>query len=90
MLALKWRAIYEDRTYDIWSTISRDGGATFSAPVRVSHATSPSAVPSRSAGMFGDDLQHLAVDEQNVHMVWADSRAGFQGVWYGRVPLSAY
>jgi len=22
-------------------------------------------------------------------MVWADSRAGFQGVWYGRVPLTA-
>jgi hypothetical protein len=90
VLALMWRAIYEDRTYDIWSSVSRDGGATFSGPVRVSHAASPGMVPSRNAGMFGDDLQHLAVDDQNVHMVWADSRAGFQGVWYGRVPLSGY
>jgi len=90
VLALMWRAIYEDRTYDIWSSISRDGGATFSAPLRVSHAVSPGSVPERNAGMFGDDIQHLDVDGQNVHLVWADSRAGFQGVWYGRVPLSAY
>jgi hypothetical protein len=90
VLALMWRAIYEDRTYDIWSSVSRDGGSIFSAPVRVSHAASPGMVPSRNAGMFGDDLQHLAVDDQNVHMVWADSRAGFQGVWYGRVALNAY
>lgn len=90
VLALMWRAIYADGTYDIWSSVSRDGGGSFSAPVRVSHAVSPGSVPARNAGMFGDDLQHLAVDDQNVHMVWADSRAGFQGVWYGRVPLTAY
>lgn len=90
VLALMWRAIYADGTYDIWSSVSRDGGGSFSAPVRVSHAVSPGMVPARNAGMFGDDLQHLAVDDQNVHMVWADSRAGFQGVWYGRVPLTAY
>jgi hypothetical protein len=89
-LALMWRAIYADGTYDIWSSLSRDGGKSFSAAVRVSHAVSPSMVPARNAGMFGDDLQNLALDDQNVHMVWADSRAGFQGVWYGRVPLSAY
>lgn len=40
--------------------------------------------------MFGDDLQHLDIDGQNLHMMRADSRAGFQGVWYGRVTLSAY
>jgi hypothetical protein len=40
--------------------------------------------------MFGDDLKNLAIDDENVHMVWADSRAGFQGVWYGRMPLSGY
>jgi hypothetical protein len=90
VLALMWRAIYEDRTYDIWSAISRDGGATFSAPLRVSHAVSPGSVPERNAGLFGDDIQHLDVDGEAVHMVWGDSRAGFQAVWYGRVPLSAY
>lgn len=89
-LALIWRAVYDDGTYDVWSSLSRDGGAKFSAPVRVSHAVSPGMVAARNAGMFGDDLQHVAVDDQNIHLVWADSRAGFQGVWYGRVPLTAY
>jgi len=90
VLALMWRAVYADGTYDIWSSLSRDGGASFSSPLRVSRAASPGTVPGRSAGMFGDDLQHLAVDNQNVHLVWADSRAGFQAVWYGRVPFAAY
>jgi hypothetical protein len=30
------------------------------------------------------------MDGTNMHMVWGDSRAGFQGVFYGRVPLSAF
>jgi hypothetical protein len=89
-LGLMWRAIYSDRTFDIWSSLSRDGGKSFSTPLRVSHAVSPSSIPGRNAGLFGDDIQHLAMDEGNVHMVWADSRAGFQAVWYGRVPISAY
>jgi hypothetical protein len=40
MLALMWRAIYADGTYDIWSSLSRDGGKSFSQSVRVSHALS--------------------------------------------------
>ena len=90
ILALMWRAVYADRTYDIWSSVSMDGGLTFTAPLRVSHSVSPGSVPGRNAGLFGDDIQHLAFDDQNVHMVWGDSRAGFQGVWYGRVPIAAY
>jgi len=90
LLALMWRAIYADGTYDIWSSLSKDGGKSFSPSLRVSHAVSPASVAARNAGLFGDDLQNLAIDGANVHMVWADSRAGFQGVWYGRVPISAY
>lgn len=89
VLGLMWRAVYADRSYDIWSSISQDGGKHFSAPLRVSHAVSPGSSP-RNAGLFGDDIQDLVIDGQNVHMVWGDSRAGFQGVWYGRVPLTAY
>jgi hypothetical protein len=90
MLGLVWRAVYADRTYDIWSSLSQDGGKSFSAPLRVSHAVSPANSPLRNAGLFGDDIQNLVMDDQNVHMVWGDSRAGFLGVWYGRVPISAY
>ena len=40
--------------------------------------------------VFGDDIQDLSMDKQTMHLAWGDSRAGFQGVWYGRVQLSAF
>jgi len=90
VLGLMWRAIYPDQSYDIWASISRDGGHSFSKSVRVSHARSPAFDPIRNAGHFGDDIQDFSMDAANMHMVWGDSRAGFQGVFYGRVPLSAF
>jgi hypothetical protein len=89
-LGLMWRAVYADRTYDIWAAISRDSGKTFSRPLRVSHARSPSFDPYRNAGLFGDDIQDLSMDRQNMHLVWGDSRSGFQAVWYGRVRLADF
>lgn len=90
VLGVMWRAIYPDQTYDIWASISRDGGHSFSKSIRVSHARSPAFDPRRNAGHFGDDIQDFSMDANNMHMVWGDSRAGFQGVFYGRVPLSAF
>ena len=90
VLALMWRAVYSDETYDIWTTLSKDGGKSFSTSLRVSHARSPRKDPVRAAGNFGDDIQDLSMDKENVHMVWGDSRAGFQAVFYGRVPFSGY
>lgn len=90
VLGVMWRAIYPDQSYDIWASISRDGGHGFTGPLRVSHARSPGLNPLRNAGRFGDDIQDFSMDGANMHMVWGDSRAGFQGVFYGRVPLSAF
>jgi hypothetical protein len=89
VLALMWKATYADRTYDVWSSASRDGGRSFKT-VRVSHAVSPPTKPDRGNFMFGDDLSSLDVDGEFVHIVWGDNRSGFLGTWYGRVPLSAY
>jgi hypothetical protein len=88
VLGVMWRAIYRDSTYDIWSAISKDGGKTFSRPLRVSHAVSPASDPIRVGA--NDDLQDLAMDAENIHMVWGDARSGFQGTYYGRVAFSAY
>jgi len=88
-LALMWKANYGEGTYDVWSSASRDGGRTFKT-VRVSHAVSPPANPERNNFGFGDDLSSIDVDDQFVHVVWGDRRSGFEGTWYGRVPLSAY
>lgn len=91
LLALIWRAVYaKTHTYDIWASISKDGGRSFSRPLRVSHARSPQVNPYRNAGLFGDDIQGLAMGPNDLYVVWADNRAGFQAVWIGRAPLSAF
>jgi len=88
-LAIIWKAAYADGSFDVWSSVSRDGARTFKT-IRVSHAVSPPYLIDRGNFMFGDDLSSVEVDEQFVHVVWGDNRAGFQGTWYGRIPLSAY
>jgi hypothetical protein len=90
VIGLMWRAVYADRSYDIWAAISRDSGKTYSRPLRVSHAKSPARDAFRDGGGFGDDIQDLSMDKLTMHLVWGDSRAGFQGVWYGRVQLSTF
>ena len=91
-LAVMWLAVYPDRTYSAWSAVSHDGGSKFSEPVQVSHAPSPprSSIKERGNNWDGDDLSSLTVDNDFVHIVWADGRAGFLGAWYARVPLSSY
>lgn len=88
-IALMWKATYADRTYDVWTSASRDGGKTFRT-VRVSHAVSPPLILERGNFGLGDDLSSVDVDNRYVHVVWGDNRSGFQGTWYGRVPLDAY
>jgi len=90
VLGLMWRAIYPDQSYDVWASISRDGGRSFSRSQRISHARSPAFDPLRNGGRFGDDIQDFSMDSSNMHLVWGDSRAGFQGVFYGRVRLSDF
>lgn len=88
-LGLIWKAMYPDRTLDMWSAVSRDGARTFKT-VRVSHAISPAPIIERSNFMFGDDLSSLDIDRQFLYVVWGEYRSGFQGTWFGKVPLSAY
>ena len=89
VLGLIWKATYADRSFDVWSAASRDGGRSFKT-VRVSHAVSPTYLSERGNFMFGDDLSSLDIDRGFLHVVWGDNRSGFQGTWYGRIPLSAY
>lgn len=90
VLGLIWRESYPDRSYEIWAAISKDSGKTFSKPFKVSHGRSPASDPYRNSGLFGDDIQDLCMDKESIHLVWGDSRAGFLGVWYGRVRFSDF
>lgn len=88
-LGMLWRAVHADKSFDVWSSVSRDGGQTF-ATARVSHATSPPTSRERGHFLVGDDYWDLAFDDEFIHFVWTDSRPGFLATWYGRLPLSAY
>ena len=91
-LALMWLAVNPDGSYTAWSSVSHDGGSTFSGPVQVSHGASPArgSIKNRGNNWDGDDLSSIAVDNDYVHIVWADGRAGFLGAWYARIPLTSY
>jgi hypothetical protein len=91
-LALMWLAVNSDGTYTAWSNASHDGGITFGKQIQVSQAPSParSTIKYRGNNWDGDDLSSIAVDNDFVHIVWADGRAGFLGAWYARVPLASY
>jgi hypothetical protein len=59
-----WRHVYEGNMRDIAVTVSRDGGKTFTAPVRVSE-------DKWAINGCPDDGPAIAVDEQGTaHLVW--------------------
>lgn len=89
LLAMAWRAVYADGSYDLWTAISKDGGHSFSDPYRVSRAKSPSNIPHGTTAQ-NDDVASLSMSNENLYVVWGDQRAGFLGTWFGRVALSAY
>jgi len=91
-LAVMWLRVNADKTYAVWSNASHDGGLTFGSPIQVSQTASPARVSIQQRGnnWDGDDLSSIAVDNDFVHIVWADGRAGFLGAWYARVPLASY
>ena len=91
-LAAMWQSVNPDQTFTVWSAVSHNGGFTFKPAVQVSHAPSParSSIKKRGNNWDGDDLCSIAVDNDYVHIVWADGRAGFLGSWYARVPLASY
>lgn len=88
-LGLIWEAMYPDGSFDMWSSASLDGAHHFKT-VRVSHSISPPCKPDRCNFMLGNDLSSMDIDRSYLYAVWGDNRSGFEGTWFGRVPLSAY
>jgi hypothetical protein len=79
-------------SYDFWTAVSFDNGATFSRPLRVSNAVSP---PGNASG--NDDFSSVALDDRYLYAAWGDRRTsptnpapGPVGVYFARVPLNAY
>lgn len=82
-----------EHAFDVYSSISCDGGTTWTTPLRVNGETSPAGPPG------SDDFAYLALDAKNAHLVWGDRRlqptvvnvpgaAGGVQTFYGKLPFT--
>jgi hypothetical protein len=71
---------------DVFVAISRDGGATFSKPIRVNTAASPAPDPRQR---LGDDISNLILDGHYAYAVWGDWRSGELETWFRKVQIPA-
>jgi hypothetical protein len=75
--------------YNVWAAISRDGGATFSEPLKVSAGDSP-APESGMFGNAGDDYSTIAIDGKNIYVGWADWRPGERQGYVGVLKVADF
>lgn len=80
--------------YSVWAAISKDGGATFSKPLKVSKADSPAPPddPNDAFSFVGDHgPSGIALDgEGAVYVVWADWTPGERAIFMGTVNVQAF
>ena len=75
--------------YNTWAAMSRDGGGTFSQPLKISRADSP-APQSGQFGNAGDDFSGLALEGEYVYAGWADWRPGERSGYFSAARLDAF
>jgi len=80
--------------YSVWAAVSRDGGATFSRPLKVSKANSPAAPddPNDAFRIVGDHgPSGMAIDGYGgVHVVWADWTPGERAIFLSSIDIGAF
>jgi hypothetical protein len=72
--------------YNVWAAISRDGGATFSQPFKVSSADSL-APQSGPFGNAADDYSSITLDREYAYVSWADWRPGDRSAFFRAIKL---
>jgi hypothetical protein len=80
--------------YSVWAAVSRDGGATFSKPLKVSKANSPAAPsdPDDAFRIVGDHgPSGMAIDGYDgVHVVWADWTPGERAIYLSSINMDSF
>ena len=84
-LGAMWRTQHADGSYDAWAAVSRDGGRTFTSPVRISGAPSPPPQPDYAAG---DDFSTVTLTHDALYAGWGDWRSGHLDAWVGGFALT--
>jgi hypothetical protein len=75
-------------SYSVWAAISYDGGASFSNPLEISSAPSPT--PPVGATQSFDDDSFISLDGQHAYIAWADWRPGERSGFFSDVKLQAF
>jgi hypothetical protein len=78
--------------WDVYAAVSRDGGASFSPPTRLTPQRSCSNAKGNGAAgrrfRHGGDYLGLAWDPDGaLHPLWADSRTGTYQLWTARITV---
>jgi hypothetical protein len=80
--------------YSVWAAVSKDGGATFSKPLKISKANSPAppADPEDAFSYVGDHgPSGMAMDgEGGVYVVWADWTPGERAIFFSAINAKAF
>lgn len=88
VLGVGYKTVYADGTYEYWAAVSYDGGRTFAAPLRLSHAVSPPEGPDHNGS---DDFSYVSLDRRYLYAAWADMRhstGSSRSLYFARMPLS--
>jgi LPXTG-motif cell wall-anchored protein len=85
-LGVVWRNMHSDNRYDVYATVSADGGKTFNPKIELTPGSAP---PDNSPGPLGDDCAcNLALNNDYIYTTWADSRNAHRQVWFASYRLT--
>lgn len=80
--------------YSVWAVVSKDNGATFSKPLKVSKANSPAPPddPNDSFSFVGDHgPSGMALDDHDgAYVVWADWTPGERAIFFSAINTKAF
>lgn len=80
--------------YSVWAVITKDHGATFSKPLKLSKANSPAppSDPNDAFSFIGDHgPSGMAMDaDGGVYVVWADWTPGERAIFFSAVSADAF
>jgi len=80
-LGVRWRSQNSDGSFDVDAVVSRDGGTTWAAPVRLTAAIGPA--PGGFAGIGDDCACNLHLTDTRLLTTWGDGRTGGRETWFG-------
>lgn len=85
LLGVMWRT-NSSNILDVYSTVSFDGGLTFSTPLKVTNMSQPVG----ETGQPGDRASFIALTDRYAYIAWSDGRDGMLDAIFAEVPLELY